>query len=109
MKHEKIHLILDRIKLTQPLIDLDLLHEVTLLNWDEKLEFNLDIYCEILLRLNACVVVISHSKDNRTIDIYKSEFENISKKISRSNILTVSKEFDIYYERFRFYMRDFEN
>lgn len=107
MNESELQEILRRIKSDPPLCDVELLRDISLLDWDTPADEHVDLLCEILLLVNANVIVCAFCNDDGIIREYKPLFDQIGSKISMSYLRIPSKEFADYYNKFNEYMADF--
>ena len=107
MKNEELKQLICRIKSDPPLCDVELLRDISLMDWNTSPDECVELLCEILLLVNANVIVCAFCNDYEIIREYKSIFDQIGSKISKSYLTTSSKEFADYYNKFNEYMADF--
>ena len=106
MTSRDVELIRDTMKLRPPPSDLGLLHEIAMLEWIGRSDDEVDVYCDLLLRVNADVIVCSSDINGSERDKYMAAFRNIATKIDSSNLIN-SCEFSEYFRKFKDYMLDF--
>lgn len=108
MTRKNLSRILSQIKINTPPRKLDLIIEVSNIQWNIVKDKDLDICSKLLLEISADAIVIIFSN----IDLKKSYFfvfNKISDNIKLSNIINRSKEFNEYFQKYLEYVFEIES
>lgn len=105
MTSKSIAHISDMIKIRPIPSELRLLQEAAELEWVGRSDDEVDAYCDLLLRINANIIVCTHEMVGDSEEDYMRVFDTILKKLRYSNLIAL-EEFSVYYEKFKEYMSD---
>jgi hypothetical protein len=101
---DSIENILCRLKECNPPINLNLLEELSKFEWDKLDSNKIETACELILRINAEVIVCMFDLKDDLKNIYKELFFKIYKNIKQSNINEKSEEFEEYFNKYSLYI-----
>jgi hypothetical protein len=96
-----------RLKAGRPPNDLSLIQEVGSIDWRNINDEEVDLACEIILRVSADVIVCASDCVGTERDNYWSAFSIIRNVIQKSGLPLRSKEFKEYYRKYLYYLSDF--
>ena len=97
-----------KLKASAPPNDLSLIQEVGSMDWRNINDEDIDLACEIILRVSADAIVCAGDCLGEERDSYKSAFSMIGDMISRSGLPLRSSEFNEYYQKYLSYVSDFD-
>jgi hypothetical protein len=105
MKHRNLDKIIAQLKIGKPPRKLDILVEISNIQWDEFTEYDIDKYCEILLELNAESITVIFSNDKIKKE-YLEIFDKVYENIISSNIINISEEIHEYFQKYSQYISE---
>jgi hypothetical protein len=108
MTSEVLIFLNSRLKAGMPPSNLSLVREVASLDWTSVIGNNIDIACEIILRISADVIVCASDMNGEDRLEYESAFYDLKSNIDRSGLIGSSSEFDAYYNKYIEYLSDFD-
>ena len=100
--------LLELLNSCRPLNELHVIRKISEFKWARYDGMEMGILCDLILRLNAEVIVCSHMKDEREAKRYFKLFRIIENNIRESEIANYSNEFSKYYMKFISYTKEFE-
>lgn len=105
MKNENLSEILSEIKNYNPPSSINLLKKISDYKWNPVNSTDIDICCELILRINADIIVLIFEKSDIKSK-YLPIFNDIYKNIKNSDITLNSKEFESYFNKYIEYVND---